>query len=52
MVMGVPQPLRQQNLQQLLPDLLSYAVLSEIEIKLIFATVVYLADKSSCISQK
>ncbi|NVD07653.1 DNA mismatch repair endonuclease MutL [Vibrio sp. JPW-9-11-11] len=26
MVMGVPQPLRQQNLQQLLPDLLSYAV--------------------------
>lgn len=25
MVMGVPQPLRQQNLQQLLPDLLSYA---------------------------
>ncbi|MEL7293164.1 MAG: DNA mismatch repair endonuclease MutL [Pseudomonadota bacterium] len=24
MVMGVPQPLRQQNLQQLLPDLLSY----------------------------
>ncbi|GLT16339.1 DNA mismatch repair protein MutL [Vibrio zhanjiangensis] len=24
-VMGVPQPLRQQNLQQLLPDLLSYA---------------------------
>ncbi|MCG7491831.1 DNA mismatch repair endonuclease MutL [Vibrio sp. Of14-4] len=32
MVMGVPQPLRQQNLQQLLPDLLSYAAkLSEIE---------------------
>ncbi|MFY2509822.1 DNA mismatch repair endonuclease MutL [Vibrio pectenicida] len=27
MVMGVPQPLRQQNLQQLLPDLLSYAAL-------------------------
>lgn len=26
MVMGVPQPLRQQNLQQLVPDLLSYAV--------------------------
>lgn len=26
MVMGVPQPLRQQNLQQLIPDLLSYAV--------------------------
>ena len=25
LVMGVPQPLRQQNLQQLLPDLLSYA---------------------------
>jgi len=25
MVMGVPQPLRQQNLQQLIPDLLSYA---------------------------
>lgn len=25
MVMGVPQPLRQQNLQQLLPDLISYA---------------------------
>lgn len=25
MIMGVPQPLRQQNLQQLLPDLLSYA---------------------------
>lgn len=25
MVMGVPQPLRQQNLQQLVPDLLSYA---------------------------
>ncbi|CSB22432.1 DNA mismatch repair protein [Vibrio cholerae] len=25
MVMAVPQPLRQQNLQQLLPDLLSYA---------------------------
>lgn len=25
MVMGVPQPLRQQNLQQLLPNLLSYA---------------------------
>jgi len=23
--MGVPQPLRQQNLQQLIPDLLSYA---------------------------
>ncbi|WP_341664600.1 DNA mismatch repair endonuclease MutL [Vibrio sp.] len=32
MVMGVPQPLRQQNLQQLLPDLLSYAAtLSEVE---------------------
>lgn len=28
MVMGVPQPLRQQNLQQLLPDLLSYAASS------------------------
>ncbi|WP_194439683.1 DNA mismatch repair endonuclease MutL [Vibrio fluminensis] len=27
MVMGVPQPLRQQNLQQLIPDLLSYAAL-------------------------
>jgi DNA mismatch repair protein MutL len=26
LVMGVPQPLRQQNLQQLVPDLLSYAV--------------------------
>lgn len=26
MVMGVPQPLRQQNLQQLIPDLLSYAL--------------------------
>ncbi|MEZ8102186.1 DNA mismatch repair endonuclease MutL [Vibrio bivalvicida] len=26
MVMGVPQPLRQQNLQQLVPDLLSYAL--------------------------
>ncbi len=26
MVMGVPSPLRQQNLQQLLPDLLSYAL--------------------------
>ncbi len=25
MVMGVPQPLRQQNLQQVIPDLLSYA---------------------------
>ncbi len=25
--MGVPQPLRQQNLQQLIPDLLSYAAL-------------------------
>ncbi|UUM30846.1 DNA mismatch repair endonuclease MutL [Vibrio japonicus] len=25
MVMGVPQPLRQQNLQQIIPDLLSYA---------------------------
>lgn len=28
LVMGVPQPLRQQNLQQLLPDLLSYAASS------------------------
>ncbi|EGU30160.1 DNA mismatch repair protein [Vibrio ichthyoenteri ATCC 700023] len=28
MVMGVPAPLRQQNLQQLIPDLLSYAVSS------------------------
>jgi DNA mismatch repair protein MutL len=28
MVMGVPQPLRQQNLQQLIPDLLSYAASS------------------------
>ncbi|MCG9684042.1 DNA mismatch repair endonuclease MutL [Vibrio sp. Isolate23] len=28
MVMGVPQPLRQQNLQQLIPDLLSYAALT------------------------
>ncbi|NOJ26311.1 DNA mismatch repair endonuclease MutL [Vibrio coralliilyticus] len=27
MIMGVPQPLRQQNLQQLIPDLLSYAAL-------------------------
>ncbi|CAM2817089.1 DNA mismatch repair endonuclease MutL [Vibrio neptunius] len=27
MIMGVPQPLRQQNLQQLVPDLLSYAAL-------------------------
>lgn len=27
MVMGVPSPLRQQNLQQLIPDLLSYAAL-------------------------
>lgn len=28
MIMGVPQPLRQQNLQNLVPDLLSYASLS------------------------
>ena len=28
MVMGVPQPLRQQNLQILIPDLLSYASLN------------------------
>ncbi|WP_114767842.1 DNA mismatch repair endonuclease MutL [Vibrio rhodolitus] len=28
MVMGVPAPLRQQNLQQLIPDLLSYAALN------------------------
>ncbi|MDE1254774.1 DNA mismatch repair endonuclease MutL [Vibrio aestuarianus] len=28
MVMGVPQPLRQQNLQHLIPDLLSYASLN------------------------
>lgn len=28
MVMAVPQPLRQQNLQQLLPDLLSYAAVT------------------------
>ena len=28
MVMGVPQPLRQQNLQQVIPDLLSYAALT------------------------
>lgn len=28
MIMGVPQPLRQQNLQQLIPDLLSYAALN------------------------
>ncbi|KJY81600.1 DNA mismatch repair protein MutL [Vibrio galatheae] len=29
MVMAVPQPLRQQNLQQLVPDLLSYAALCQ-----------------------
>jgi len=32
MVMGVPAPLRQQNLQQLIPDLLSYAVSSSLQI--------------------
>ncbi|WP_418113582.1 DNA mismatch repair endonuclease MutL [Vibrio scophthalmi] len=32
MVMGVPAPLRQQNLQQLIPDLLSYAVSSSPQI--------------------
>lgn len=33
MVMGVPQPLRQQNLQQLIPDLLSYAASSSQQAK-------------------
>ncbi|MCK6265237.1 DNA mismatch repair endonuclease MutL [Vibrio sp. ZSDE26] len=30
MVMGVPQPLRQQNLQKIIPDLLSYAASSDL----------------------
>jgi len=43
MVMGVPQPLRQQNLQQVIPDLLSYLVLQDNDVS-ISSVACWLAD--------
>lgn len=44
MIMGVPQPLRQQNLQQLIPDLLSYLALAN-QAATPQAIATWLADK-------
>ena len=52
MVMGVPQPLRQQNLQQLLPDRYLTPLNCQRLNKTHICHSCLLVDKSSCISQK